>query len=187
MGHGGFQHGERRGLADRLQRGPIAMVEPKDPEARRAWQEILEILFTPDEAELATRLPVLPTAIDTLVRRTGIETESLRRRLDAMADKGLVLDLHDERTGATTYMLAPPMVGFFEFSMMRLDDGLPKARLARAYEAYVVRDTALLEEVGGTTTVVGRTLVHETTLRPDPIPRSWTGSAPPHTSRTPRS
>jgi Pyruvate/2-oxoacid:ferredoxin oxidoreductase delta subunit len=170
MGHGGFQHSEHRDLADRLQRGHIAMVEPRDAETRRAWQEILEVLFTPEEASLAARLPVIPTTLETLVRRTGVGTEALRRQLDAMADKGLVLDLPDARTGATTYMLAPPMVGFFEFSMMRLDDGLPKARLARAYEAYVVRDTEFLEEVGGSPTVVGRTLVHESTLRPDPLP-----------------
>jgi ferredoxin len=170
MGHGTFLRGEHRDLADRLQRGPVAMVEPEDPGARRAWQEILEILFSPEDAALAARLPVVPTPVEALTRRTGMSTEALRTRLDAMADKGLVLDLRDRRTGATTYMLAPPIVGFFEFSMMRLDDGLPKARLARAYEAYVVADTEFLEEVSGAATVVGRTLVHETTAVEDVVP-----------------
>ena len=136
------------------------MVEPQDPAAKRAWREILETLFSPDDAALAARLPVIPTTVADLARRTGLDAGALRVRLEAMAGKGLVLDLHDARTGATTYMLAPPVVGFFELSMMRLNDGLPKARLARAYEAYMAGDRAFDEEVSGIHTVVGRTLVH---------------------------
>jgi hypothetical protein len=90
------------------------MVEPRDPAARRAWRQILEILFSPGDAALAARLPVVPTTLADLARRTGASEGDLRARLEAMAGKGLVLDLHDARTGATTYMLAPPVVGFFE-------------------------------------------------------------------------
>ena len=170
MGHASFARGEYRALGDRLRRGPVAMVEPEDPAARRAWQDILEILFSPEDAALASRLPVVPATAEALTRRTGLSVETLGARLDAMADKGLVLDLRDRRTGATLYMLAPPVVGFFEFSMMRLDDGLPKARLARAYEAYMLADTEFLEEVSRGATVVGRTLVHEATLGDDLVP-----------------
>jgi len=170
MGHGTLLRGEHRDLASRLRRGPVALVEPEDPAARRAWKEILEILFSPGDAALAARLPVLPATVEALTRRTGMEAETLRSRLEAMADRGLVLDLHDERTGMTTYMLAPPVVGFFEFSMMRLADGLPKARLARAYEAYMVGDTTFLEEVAGAGTVVSRTLVHEAAPLDDLLP-----------------
>ena len=144
------------------------MVEPRDPAAKRAWREILETLFSPDDAALACppagrphhRRRTLPGA------PAGREAH-LRARLEAMAGKGLVLDLHDARTGATTYMLAPPVVGFFELSMMRLDDGLPKARLARAYEAYMAGDSAFDEEVSGVPTLVSRTLVQETALYDD--------------------
>ena len=143
------------------------MVEPRDPAAGRAWREILETLFSPDDAALASRLPVVPTTVADLARRTGTGEGDLRARLEAMAGKGLVLDLHDARTGATTYMLAPPVVGFFELSMMRLDDGLPKARLARAYEAYMAGDSAFDEEVSGVPTLISRTLVQETALYDD--------------------
>ena len=143
------------------------MVEPRDPAAKRAWREILEMLFSPDDAALAARLPVVPTTLADLARRTGASEGDLRARLEAMAGKGLVLDLHDTRTGATTYMLAPPVVGFFELSMMRLSDGLPKERLARAYEAYMADDTTFDEEVSGVPTLVSRTLVQETALYDD--------------------
>jgi ferredoxin len=143
------------------------MVEPRDPEAKRAWRDIMEILFSPDDAALAARLPVVPTTLADLVRRTGASEGALRARLEAMAGKGLVLDLHDARSGATTYMLAPPVVGFFELSMMRLNDGLPKERLARAYEAYMACDTTFDAEVAAVPTRVSRTLVQETALYDD--------------------
>jgi Pyruvate/2-oxoacid:ferredoxin oxidoreductase delta subunit len=161
MGHLHYSHGAHGDLAARLQRGPVGMPEPHDSRQRGAWQEIIEILFSPDDAALAARLPVVPAGLEALAARLGLAPEELRPRLEAMADRGLVLDLVDPRNGDTTYMLAPPVVGFFEFSMMRLDDGLPKARLAQAYEAYQHQDTAFLEEVSGAQTVVGRTLVHE--------------------------
>ena len=167
MGHTTSLGGAHQGLAKRLLRGPVAMVEPHDPAAKQAWREILETLFSPDDAALAARLPVVPTTVADLARRTGLDAGALRARLEAMAGKGLVLDLHDARTGATTYMLAPPVVGFFELSMMRLDDGLPKARLARAYEAYMTGDSAFDEEVSGIHTLVSRTLVQESALFDD--------------------
>ena len=167
MGHATGLGGSHQDLAKRLQRGSVAMVEPQDPAAKRAWREILEILFSPDEAALASRLPIVPTTLAHLARRTGAREGELRARLEAMAGKGLVLDLHDARTGATTYMLAPPVVGFFELSMMRLNDGLPKERLARAYEAYMADDTSFDEEVSGVPTLVSRTLVQETALYDD--------------------
>jgi len=163
MGHLHASSGVYGELVTRLQRGPVALPEPHDPRRRAAWQEIIEILFSPDDAALAARLPVVPADLESLAGRLGLEPEALRSRLDAMADRGLVLDLADPRGGRTMYMLAPPMVGFFEFSMMRLDDGLPKERLARAYEAYQHNDTAFLEEISAAT-VVGRTLAHESVI-----------------------
>ena len=170
MGHAASLGRAHQDLAKRLMRGPVAMVEPQDPAAKRAWREILETLFSPDDAALAARLPVIPTTVADLARRTGLDAGALRVRLEALAGKGLVLDLHDTRTGATTYMLAPPVVGFFELSMMRLNDGLPKARLARAYEAYMAGDSAFDEEVSGIHTLVSRTLVQETALFNDLLP-----------------
>jgi Pyruvate/2-oxoacid:ferredoxin oxidoreductase delta subunit len=167
VGHAAGLGRAHQDLAKRLLRGPVAMVEPQDPAARRAWREILETLFSPDDAALAARLPVVPATLADLCRRTGMGEGDLRARLEAMAGKGLVLDLHDARTGATTYMLAPPVVGFFELSMMRLSDGPQKERLARAYEAYMAGDSTFDAEVSGVPTVVSRTLVQETALYDD--------------------
>ncbi|MCL5735500.1 MAG: 4Fe-4S binding protein [Actinobacteria bacterium] len=163
MGHGVHLGKEHRALADRLQHGSVAMVEPTDPAAKAAWQEILETLFTPDDAAVAAKMPVLPIAVERIAARLNQQSDRLRAHLDAMADKGLVLDLHDERTGEALYMLAPPVVGFFEFSMMRLADHLPKAKLAQAYHTYM-KAPGFFDEVSRGDTVVGRALAHETAL-----------------------
>jgi Pyruvate/2-oxoacid:ferredoxin oxidoreductase delta subunit len=166
MGHASHLGEKHQALARRLQHGTVAFVEPLDPAAKAAWQNILETLFTSDEADLATKIPVVPCSLELIARRTGEDNERVRARLEAMADKGLVMDLVDSRTGETIYMLPPPMVGFIEFSMMRLSDHLPKARLAEAYEAYWL-DPSFLEEIADGNTVIGRALAHESAFLDD--------------------
>jgi NAD-dependent dihydropyrimidine dehydrogenase PreA subunit len=170
MGHLGRLKTEYRDLADRLQAGPVALPEPDDPAARAGWQEILEILYTPEEAALAARLPVRPMSLEKLSARVGIPAEALRPRLEAMADKGLVMDLVHARSGRTAWFLSPPVVGFFEYSLMRAKDSIPKKRMAEALHAYSSGDEAFAREVFGGGTVIGRALVHETALAEDPLP-----------------
>ncbi len=174
MGHLGNLKEEYRALVHRLGAGTVALPEPTDPRAWQGWREILEILYSPEEADLASRMPVLPTPLSDVSKRLGIPEPELRPRLDAMCDKGLVLDLVHSRTGETKYLLAPPVVGFFEFSMMRASDGIPKRRMAEALDAYTHFDEAFAREALGTETVIGRSLVHETALDdPPPDTLEW--------------
>jgi ferredoxin len=170
MGHLGRLKAEYRDLADRLQAGPVAYPEPDDPVAREGWREILEILYTPEEAALAARLPVRPMSLEKLSARVGIPAEALRPRLEAMADKGLVMDLVHARTGRTAWLLSPPVVGFFEYSLMRASDSVPKKRMAEALNAYTHGDEIFAREAFSGETVIGRTLVQETALADDPLP-----------------
>jgi Pyruvate/2-oxoacid:ferredoxin oxidoreductase delta subunit len=166
LGHLGYLGKEHQALARRLQHGSTTFVEPSDPEARRAWQDILETLFSVEEAALAVKIPVIPCSLELIVGRAGEDRERVKARLEAMADKGLVLDLPDARTGETMYMLPPPMVGFLEFSMMRLADHLPKARLAESYDTYL-RDPTFYREVSRGGTVLGRAVAHESAFFDD--------------------
>ena len=130
-----------------------------------ARREILEILYTPEEALIASRMPVRPAGLGAVAARVGLPPDELRLKLDRMADKGLVLDMVHPRTGKVKYMLSPPVVGFFEFSLMRLEDSIPKKRMAQALEAYCHGDDAFANEVFGGETVVGRALAQEDMLR----------------------
>ena len=125
------------------------------------------ILYTPEEADLASRLPVAPTGLDGIAHRLNLAPEALKPRLDALCDRGLVLDLVHPKSGDTKYVLAPPMAGFFEFSMMRAKDSIPKKRMAEALDAYVHGDETFVREVFGEETVIGRALVHESALADD--------------------
>jgi Pyruvate/2-oxoacid:ferredoxin oxidoreductase delta subunit len=87
-----------------------------------------------------------------------------------MCEKGVAMDLVHPRTGKTSYLLSPPVVGFFEFSMMRAQDRIPKKRMADALHAYTRGDPAFAREVFGHETKLGRALVHEDALGDDPRP-----------------
>ncbi|HEX9288517.1 MAG TPA: 4Fe-4S dicluster domain-containing protein [Anaeromyxobacteraceae bacterium] len=170
MGHLGRLKDEYRGLVARLGRGTMALPEPGSARAWQGWREILEILYTPEEALLASRLPARPAPLATLSARLGVAEAELAPRLDAMCDKGLVMDLVHPRTGQRAYLLSPPVVGFFEYSLMRAKDSIPKKRMAEALHAYTHGDPTFAREAFGHPTVVGRALVHEGALADEPLP-----------------
>jgi ferredoxin len=170
MGHLGRLKREYRELQARLGRGTMALPDPEDERARQGLQEILEILFTPEEAALASRLPVRPTSLEQLAVRLGAGAEALAAQLEPMCERGVVLDLVHPRTGKRSYVLSPPVVGFFEYSLMRAKDAIPKKRMAEALHAYTHGDPAFAREAFGHDTVVGRALVHEPELGEAELP-----------------
>jgi Pyruvate/2-oxoacid:ferredoxin oxidoreductase delta subunit len=167
MGHLGRLKEEYRDLLGRLGRGSVALPEPREEKARAALAEILEILFTPEEAALASRMPVRPAGLEALASRLGVPAQDLAARLEPMCDKGIVMDLVNPRSGKRAYLLSPPVVGFFEYSLMRAKDSIPKKRMAEALHAYTHGDPAFAREVFGRDTVIGRALVHEPELAED--------------------
>jgi NAD-dependent dihydropyrimidine dehydrogenase PreA subunit len=170
MGHSGHLKAHHEALAERLNRGLIGFPKPEAGEARRGWQEILEILFDEEEARLAVHLPLLPAPLHDIAKRAHQSPEVTKALLDRMADKGLVMDLIHPKTGKTRYLLAPPVIGFFEFSLMRARDSIPKKELSLALSAYCHQDSAFAREAFRGDTVLGRAMVEESRLSPDLLP-----------------
>lgn len=170
MGHLGHLKEEYGELVDRLSHGSVGLPEPEDPKAWEGWKEILELLYTPEEAALAARLPVRPTSLKRLSKLLDIPERELQARFEPMCDKGVVMDLVNPKTGEAKYFLSPPVVGFFEYSMMRANDSIPKKRMAEALEAYTHGNDEFVQEVFGHGTTIGRAVVHETALADDPVP-----------------
>jgi Fe-S-cluster-containing hydrogenase component 2 len=164
MGHLGHLKEQYRELVTRLAASTVALPEPTDERAREGFREILEIMYTPEEARIASRLPVAPATLHAIAKNLSMSEAELAPKLDAMCDKGVVVDLVSKRNGETKYLLAPPVVGFFEFSMMRAKDSIPKKRMAEALHAYMHGDDTFAREVFGGETVLGRAMVHETAL-----------------------
>ena len=120
-------------LIDRLNRYPIGLV---DSDKLRA---ILGLLFTEQEAFVASRFPLHEATEGELSRLTGLAAAELRPVLEAMADKGLVMDL--PYGGTTYYLLVPGLIGFMEFTFMRrkpiLTAAVPLEELAQLMSDYL--------------------------------------------------
>ncbi len=150
-------------LRERLDRYPVGAPETKD------MYEVLRLLFTEEEARIASRMPMAPATAGKIARRTGIEKDKVEKILTEMSFKGSMMDFHHQRSGKTFYMLPPTVVGFFEFSLMRRREDLPQKELAEAMHNIFENDDIFAHEVFQQQTQVGRALVHETALPDDDI------------------
>ena len=125
--------------------------------------KILQLLFSPEEAKLARQIPVRPTLLSVLSRKLAIPEDELSGRLSEMAGRGLVFDV--EHKGQRYVVLAPVVIGFFEFTFMRTRDDLPLAELARLFDIYMNgEDDRFARSVFHGTTQIGRSLVREEAL-----------------------
>ncbi len=129
-----------------------------------ALVQILRILFSPEDAELARRVPARFTSLGGLAKKLGMPREELDVRLTDMARRGLVFDIEHE--GRRYFALAPVVIGFFEFTFMRTGDDLPMAELSRLFDEYMKGDDRFIRGVFGGPTQIGRALVHEEALPP---------------------
>ena len=124
--------------------------------------QILRLLFSPEEAELARRIPSRPTSLKKLSQKLGIPAGELDSQLTEMARRGVVLDFFYRNQ---RYFLLPPVViGFFEFTFMRARDDMPMAELARLFDEYMYADDRFSRALFAGQTQVGRSLVREEAL-----------------------
>jgi ferredoxin len=166
MGHTGAgvqPDREYRLLQTQLDRSPTGAPRSTTLDA------ILRRLFSPDDAALARRLPFVPVALGEFSRQTGVPADRLRPQLKSLAQRGLVLDLEYE--GELYVALAPVLFGFFEFTFMRVRSDVSLPELARLFDRYLhgEQEESLLRSAFGGQTQMGRTLVHENALPPDPV------------------
>lgn len=150
---------------DRLQRALDRQVTGAPASA--AFTQILRLLYAPDEAALAARLPIRPARLETLARQLGRPPEELDAQLTRLADRGLVLDLSTER--GRYYALPPVVIGFFEFTFMRARPDLPMKELAALFETYMTEgDGQFARAVFQGPTQLGRSLPRESALPETP-------------------
>ncbi len=136
---------------------------PVGAPATETIYEILKTLYTPEEAELASRLPLKFSTLGSLSRRLQVPADRLRAQLEPLCDKGLVMDL--TLGGKRRYVLVPTVVGFFEFSMMRHRENLDQPRLAELYHRVMLEESDFAGQFQNTSgTSVFQTLVHEESL-----------------------
>ena len=83
-------------------------------------QRILQRLFTPEQAELALHLSLLPEEARVIARRAKISDEEAERRLEEMSEKGLIFSYYAEGK-SPRYQASQFIVGIYEFQLNNLN------------------------------------------------------------------
>ncbi len=141
-----------RALAERLNKEPVGAP------VNDTLMEILKLLYTEGEARLGSQFPLLPMNIDKIAGIVGMSLEQLKPLLDNMAGKGLLLDF--PRRDTSYYMLAPMVIGFFEYTFMRVRDEINMKELAGLFQGYF-QSPETRREFAGVKTRMMRVLPYE--------------------------
>src|ERR1700690_3191237 len=127
--------------------------------------KILSILFTPEDAELARKLPHNLTSLDTLARDLRVPQDELNAKLTDMAKRGLMVDI--ENNGQRFFPFPPVVLGFFEMTFMRVRPDLPMKELAGLFEEYFTEYDHGFQRAN----FEGRTQLFRVMVREEAIPR----------------
>jgi ferredoxin len=139
---------------------------------RVPWSEtlrqILQQLYTEEEALLVSRMPTGLAALRRVARVTGMEESLLLPLLESLASKGLVMDL--EVAGEYRYTVSPMVIGIFEFTMMRTDGEPDFKLLAGLFHDYMTsRDSMSAANFShGERVSFMRTLPHQEAIAAEP-------------------
>ncbi len=144
-------------LTERLNRFPQGA-----PPSESLYQ-ILQILFSEQEAALVALLPIKPFTAQKASQVWKMDLVETRKVLEGLADRAILVDV--EQHGEMVYTLPPPMAGFFEFSMMRLRGDVDQKLLAELFYQYLnVEDEFIRSLFTHGETQLGRVFVHEPAL-----------------------
>ncbi len=145
-------------LIDRLNRFPQG-APPAD-----VLYEILQMLFSEREAGLVALLPIKPFTVGKAAQAWKINETEAQKILDELAGRAILVDTVSP-SGRQTYVLPPPMAGFFEFSMMRLRGDINQKVLGELFYQYMnVEEEFIKELFTRGETQLGRTFVQEAVL-----------------------
>jgi ferredoxin len=112
----------------------ILDAHPSTAPKGEAIDEILQILFTPEEAAVAVKMSFKPKKTARIAESTGISESETGSHLEAMADKGIIFSRN--KAGEKLYGLLPLIPGVFEFPFMKGGGSPMHESLARLWESY---------------------------------------------------
>lgn len=126
-----------------------------------ALYQILKELYTREEAEIVVKMPYGLSSFERVAKVTQCEEGKLRRLLDSLCSKGLVVDLWMNEE--YMYMPSPMAVGIFEMTMMRTEPQANHKTWARLFHDYLSGDGTFFEANFGHGEKASqlRTLAHE--------------------------
>ena len=105
--------------------------------------KILQVLFTEKEAKWVAKLPIRPFSLKKAAQLWGTTEAKAEKLLDRLCEKGLLVDSYDR--GVRKFVLPPPMIGFFEFSLMRTRGDIDQKYLSELFYQYINVDHIIEE------------------------------------------
>jgi len=139
---------------------------PQGAPASELLNKILKVLFSEQEAQLVSLLPIKPFTAKKASIIWEMDITSTRKILDKLADRALLVDI--DQNGEQEYALPPPMAGFFEFSMMRVRNDIDQKALAELFYQYLnVEEDFIRELFTKGESQLGRVFVNEAALPVD--------------------
>ncbi|MCP4140504.1 MAG: 4Fe-4S dicluster domain-containing protein [Chloroflexi bacterium] len=156
MSHNSLKSGYTE-LVDRLN------YFPQGAPPSETLNKILKILVSEREANLISLLPIKPFDAKKASHIWKISLLETQKVLDELASRAILVDII--ANGKTTYVLPPPMAGFFEFSMMRLRGDVNQKVLGELFYQYLnVEEDFIRELFVRGETQLGRVFVNEPVL-----------------------
>lgn len=136
---------------------------PQGAPPSKTLYKILSMLFSEKEAELVAMLPIKPFPVKTassIWKMDEVQTENILQKL---AQRAILMDI--DYAGKKEYCLPPPMIGFFEFSLMRTRGDIDQKALSELYYEYLnVEEDFIKDLFLGTETRFGKVFVQEGVL-----------------------
>lgn len=136
---------------------------PQGAPPSKTLYKILSMLFSEKEAELVAMLPIKPFTVKTassIWKMDEVQTENILQKL---AQRAILMDI--DYVGKKEYCLPPPMIGFFEFSLMRTRGDIDQKALSELYYQYLnVEEDFIKDLFLGTETRFGKVFVQEGVL-----------------------
>ncbi|MGK5092993.1 4Fe-4S dicluster domain-containing protein [Deltaproteobacteria bacterium TL4] len=132
------------------------------------WNEtfhaILKELYTTEEADLIVKMPYRMSTFEQVKKITQYEDSKLKKLLNGLSFKGLVMDLCLD--GEYYYQPSPYIPGIFEFTMMRTGGNLNYKEWAKLFYAYMHGENSVFAANCSEEDKVSihRTLPHEGTI-----------------------
>ena len=152
MGHLGNSKELYKKLTQKLDSYPIGVIEDEK------MDKFLHMLYTPQEAELIIKMPLKPSDLTTLVKKTGTQEETLKKELDRMAGKGIVFKVTRNSTDYYGPIWSVP--GFVEMTLMKVRDDIPQKEIAKLTHQ-MEKDPHFAQEIFRENTQFGRALIDD--------------------------
>jgi len=154
-------------LIDRINKYPVGLVD------NETLRKILALLFSDEEAFVASKFPLEESTLTELVKATGLSEDELLPLLESMANKGIIMDMPYE--GTTYYLLLPGLIGFFEFTFMKNRTDLPLKEVADLMTEYLHwdKEKGQAGEFFGSETPLTRSLVYDEHIPTESVVTSY--------------